>query len=149
MSYSAGEALILTKIQALTNYSANNTSRGNFVIVNSGKAKHYCILVPGPFSREQYGMGGNYRTTWITTAQIWIKLKGYQETLIALEDRRQEIIDQFDAFRKAGDATGNIQDVFVRAGAEIIEVQVPKGAVFLRQDLTIEWMEESSATLQE
>ena len=149
MSYADGEALILTKIQALTNFNAQNTSRGNFVLVNRGVSKNYCILTPGPFDREEYGFGGAYRTTWTTNAQVWIKLREYQDSIIALQQRRQEIIDQFDAFRKAGDTTNTIQDVFVVSGGEPIEVQIPKGAVFLRQDLVIRWMEESSATLQE
>jgi hypothetical protein len=149
MSYADGEVLIETKIQALTNFNAQNTSRGNFVIVNSGKSKHYCILTPGPFEREEYGFGGSYRATWVTNAQVWVKLKGYEETIIALQQRRQEIINQFDAFRKAGDTTNTIQDVFVVSGAEPVEIQVAKGAVFLMQELVIRWMEESSATLQE
>lgn len=149
MAYPDGESLILTKIQALSNFSASNTARGNFVLVNSGKSAHYCILVPGPFERELLAGRGRYCTTWQTIAQLWVRINNYQSDTINLQNRRQEIIGQFDQYRKAGDTTGNIQDVFVKTGRDPSEVTTNKGALFLVQELVIEWKEESLVTLQE
>ena len=154
MTYSAGEALILTKIQTLTNFGTTNTSRGKMTILNTGKSAHYCILLPAPFEREQYSLGAlgtatKYLTTWTTIAQVWVHLKKYGAAVLSMQDRRQEIINLFDEYPHAGDATNTIQDVFVRSGGEITEQSVKNVPVFLMQELTIEWKEESSATLKE
>ena len=155
MSYSDGEALILIQIQATTNFSANNTSRGKMIILNSGKSKHYCILLPGPFEREQHSLGAlgggtmKYLTTWTTVAQVWVHVKKFGADTISMQARRQEIIDRFDAMRLAGDTTNTIQDVFVRSGGEINEMSLKNAPVFLMQELIIEWKEESNVTLLE
>ena len=55
-NYSAGEALILKTIQATTSFSANNTSRANWKILNSGKSRQYVVLRAGAFERSQLGL---------------------------------------------------------------------------------------------
>ena len=148
-NYSAGEALILTAIQATTSFSTTNTSRANWKILNSGKSRQYVILRAGPFERSQLGLGAKYQTKWITYAEVWIRYIDDSTTQIALYEKRQEVIDKFDAERKAGDATGKIRDVFVRSSGEPEEMwnKGGNGPAFLRQELTIEWEEESETTL--
>lgn len=150
MAYAEIEALALTQIQATTNFSSTNTSRGIYNILNSGKAKSYCILRPGAFDHSQEGLGGKYITRWTVVAELWVHLRDYGVSLQALEARRSEIIARFDQYRLAGDSTGNVQDVTARFGSDVFEVFPPKGVPgWLRQDISIEVLEESSVTLQE
>lgn len=148
-NYSAGEALILTAIQAVSSFSSSNTSRANWKVLNSGKSRQYVILRAGPFERVQLGLGGTYQTTWTTFAEVWVRYIDDSTTQIALYEKRQEIIDKFDAERKAGDTTGRISDVFVKSSGEPEEMwkRGGNGPAFLRQELTIEWEEESETTL--
>lgn len=154
MTYSAGEALILTQIQATTNFNANNTSRGNWTILSSGKSKSYCIIFPGEAEREQHslGLGGSpmkYLTTWQTVAQVWVHLKKYTNASLVLQERRQEIIDRIDAWPRLADSLGVVQDAFVRSLGEITEQSNKNAPVFYMQELNIEWKEESNVTLAE
>ena len=50
MSYSAGEALILTRLQAISGstWTSNNSGRGTWYMLNTGKADHYAFIKPGP-----------------------------------------------------------------------------------------------------
>ena len=117
-NYSAGEALILTAIQATTSFSSTNTSRANWKILNKGTSRQYVILRAGGFERSQLGLGAKYETKWITIAEVWVRYIDDSTTQTALYSKRQEIINKFDAERKAGDTTGRIRDVFVRSGGE-------------------------------
>jgi len=150
MSYTAGEALILTQIQAVSGFSATNAVRGRWNLLSTGKAKYYCILRPGAHEEMQGGLGGFYHTRWTTIAEIWVSLKDYGADTATLEDARQGIIAKFRQKRKAGDTTGTIQDVTVRMSTDPFEMFPPNGRVaFLRQDLYIEWTEQTSVALQE
>ena len=103
----------------------------------------------GPFERASLGLGGSYESNWVTLAEVWQFYVDDGSTHSSLEADRQEIIDKFDAERKAGDTTGRIRDVFVRSGDEFEEMweRGGNGPQFLRTTLTIEWQEESSVTL--
>jgi hypothetical protein len=147
--YDAGEKLILAAIRTLNDFNANNSSQADWGILNSGKARDYIILRSGPFTRAQQGLGGSYETKWVTFSEVWVRYIDDGSTQIRLNDQRQQIIDLFDAERKAGDTTGRIRDVFVRSGGEQEEMwkRGGNGPAWLRQELTIEWSEESETTL--
>lgn len=150
MSYSAGEALILTQIQAISGFGTTNAVRGRWNQLSTGKAKTYCILRPGGHDESQGGLGGFYHTRWTTIAELWVHLKDYGADTVLLEDARQNIIAKFRARRKALDTTGTIQDVTVRMSTDPFEMFPPSGKLaFLRQDLFIEWTEQSSVALLE
>lgn len=157
MSYNDGEALIETRIQALSSFPAGSVSRANFNIVDQGKAKTYAILVPGPFTHTEDTLGGGmghrmlYLTTWTTVCQLWTVLGTSNTSMIDMQAKRQDIIETFDAWRKAGDSAGVIRNVIVQSGDDPKEI-VPEGRIFpimYRQDLNIVWQEENYATLQE
>jgi len=152
LAYSDGEALILTQIQATDDFNSSNSIRNNWNLLNNGKSAHYCIVRRGPFTRQQRGMGGSYLNRWITVAELWVKLIDYDQALLSIEQKEATISARFDAFRKAGDnAFGNIQDVFVRGGEEIVEMIPTAGRspTWVKQNLIIEWQEEANVTLQE
>ena len=151
MSYSAGEALILTQIQATSTFGSTNSSRANWKILNKGTARSHAIIRYGPFERQQNGMGGNYQTNWVTLCEVWVRYIDDSTTQIQLESAAAEIIERFDSWRLAGDSTGNIQDVFVRRGDEPQEMWTNNGdgPSWVRQILEIEWQELRTATIQE
>jgi len=151
MSYSDGEALILTQVQATTSFSSSNTSRANWKLLNKGKSGQYAILRPGEFEREHFGLGGNYSTNWVTICEVWVRYKDDSTSLTNLEAKSAEIIERFDEYRLAADGTGNVRDVFVRSGTEPEEMWTAggNGPSWLRQTLSIEWSEERTVTLAE
>lgn len=152
MTYSTGEALLLTQVQAISAFGTTTTSRGDWRILNKGGGRSYVILRPGTFTREQRGMGGTYLNNWTTVAEVWVRYKKDGSSMTELQGRRQDVIDRFDQYRKAGDSAGVIQDVFVRSGGEVEEMWPEsggRGIAYYRQNLIIEWAEEVDQTLQE
>jgi hypothetical protein len=152
-NYAAGEALILTAIQAISSFATDGNkikaSRGDWKLLNKGNSRDYCILRQGSFERAQQGLGGKYESNWITIAEVWVRYIDDSTTHTRLQSKAQDVIDKFDAERKAGDTTGRIGDVFVRSGGEPEEMwrRGGNGPAWLRQELVIEWSEESETTL--
>ena len=99
MAYADVEALALTQIRALSNFSSTNTSRGIYNILNSGASNTYCILRPGAFQNNHAGLGGHYTTMWTVIAELWVLLSDYGASIQVLEARRSEIIERFDQCR--------------------------------------------------
>ena len=151
MSYSAGEALILTQVQACASFDTTNTSRANWKLLNQGKSGRYAILAMGEFEHISHGMGGTYQTRWETLCEVWCRYIDDSSSLTTLEGLTQEIVDRFDAYRKAQDTTGLIQDVMVRRAARPTErwKTGANGPAWLMQELSIVWLEQSTVTLQE
>ena len=154
MSYAAGEALILTQIQACTGFDVNNAVRGIYTILNKGAAKSYAIIRPSTFTHTQSALGGmgktvQYTTEWVTVCELFVHLRDYGTSLAELAARRQEIINRFNAYPRAADTTGTVEDVMVVSGSEIVEVASQGTPVFLKQDLMIQWRENTNVTLQE
>jgi len=149
MSYSAGEALILTQLQAVTGFSSTNTSRGKWGLLNKGVSNHYGIIKPGAFTREQSAMGAN-ATLWTTIIQVWQRYKDDGDTMTDLETHVANIITRFDQYRKAADTTGTIIDVLINAGGEMQEMWNKDGGLsWLKQDITVTWLEHNNVTYAE
>lgn len=148
MSYSDGEALILAQIQKTDYFDTSNSSRYNWNVLNKS-AQQYAILQPGAFKHSSLGAGGSYQTVWTTVCEIWVPLKEYSRDMETLVDVRQAVIERFDAYRHAGDTTGTIQDVSVISGSEPVEMGKRGRTSHIKQNLIIQWTEESVITLQE
>ena len=149
MSYSAGEALILTQLQAVSSFSSTNTSRGKWGLLNTGKSDHYGIIKPGAFEREQGAMSMN-QTTWQTIIQIWQRYKDDGDSMTNLETHIWNILARFDQYRKAADTTGTIVDVFANRGGEMQEMWNKDGGLsWLKQEITITWLEQDNITYAE
>lgn len=164
MSYSDGEALILTQIKATSAYGATNTSRSDWKKLKKGTSQTYAILRYGGFPRHSQaslgGLGGSvkYETLWNTICEIWVRVKTTETSALqTLETNMQQIVAKFDARRKAGDSAGVVQDVKVVSGSEPLGQWktdrrgniIGTGPKWLKQDLRIEWIEENTVTLLE
>ncbi len=149
MTYVNGETLILTVLQGVTGFSSANTSRGKWGILNSGRDNNYGIIKPGSFEREQSAISANM-TTYQTIIQVWNRYKDDGTTLTDLEALVDSIIARFDARRKGLDTSGTIIDMFIASGREVEEMWNKSGGLsWLKQDLVVTWMEESTITYVE
>jgi len=157
MSYASGEALILTQIQSTDGFNSRNAVRGIYAVLNSGAAKSYAILRPSSFTNEQTGFGAalgashkaQYTVTWTTVCELYVHLRDYGSSLDELADRRQEIIDRFNAYPQAGDTTSAIEDCSVISAGDVYEIANQGTPVFLKQELVIQWKENTYVTIQE
>lgn len=149
MSYLAGEALVLTQLQAVTGFSSTNTSRGKWGILNSGKSDNYGIVKPGAFSRTEIAMSANL-TNWQTIIQVWQRYKDDGVTLTDLETLTDAVISRFDQYRKLGDTTGAIVESFITGGGEAQEMWNKSGGLsWLKQDLIVTWQEHTNVSYSE
>ena len=151
MTYSAGEALVLTVLQSASGFSAANTSRGKWGIRNKGTAAFYGIIRPGPFMRDNNSVGGKIvQTNWTTVIEVWQRYKEEGTSLTDLEANVAAVIAVFDPKRKLGDTTNTVQDAMITSGADVMEIGEPgQGPNWLKQEVSVVWKEETSVTLAE
>ena len=148
-NYAAGEALVLTQLQAVTGFSSINTSRGKWGILNSGQAAFYAIIKPGAFTREQAAMSANI-ATYQTIIQVWQRYKDDGDTLTDLEANVDLIIARFDQYRKLADTTSTLLDAILTNGGQVEEMWNQSGGLsWLKQDLIITWLDYDSVTYAE
>ena len=151
MSYTSGEALVLSRLQGISGgaWTSSNTSRGKWGLLNSGVSDHYAILRAGAGLNGGLGLSSSART-YATVIEVWqsyvddgtsyTNILGYMET----------ILDQFDAYRKLGDTGGTIQDSRCAKWDEVEEMWTKDGGPrWLRQKFYIEWVEENAITYAE
>ena len=149
MTYINGENRVLQVLLSTTGFSASNTSRGKWGILNSGRDNNYGIIKPGSFEREQSAISANM-TTYQTIIQVWNRYKDDGTTLTDLEALVDSIIARFDARRKGLDTSGTIIDMFIDNGREVEEMWNKSGGLsWLKQDLVVTWTEESIVTYVE
>lgn len=156
MTYITGEALILTQLTQCSSLNSTSTARGNYTILNTGKSKNYAVIRPGPFTNDQSSTGGmgtptiQYTREWHTVCEVFSSLQqaGYSQAFANLATTRDEIVAQFDQYRKAGDTTGAIEDCSAKSGDDIIEVSY-SGLNFLTTQVNIIWRENVYEVQQE
>lgn len=138
MSYSAGEANILTLVQACSSFSTANTSRGDWKVLNKGKSSTYAILRPGrsPVDRASRNV---MQFRWRTVIEVWERYKLDATTRTNLEGRVQEIAAKIAAYPHLNGATATNSDV-IEIG-DLLEMWTRSGIAWLRQDITVEWWE--------
>lgn len=148
MSYSDGESLALTQLQAVSGFSTSNTSRGKWLLLNTGKSDHYGILKPGKWRKSDRSPVG---TIWQTIICLYQRYKDDGTSLIALEDSAAAVKLRFDQYRKLADTTGTISDSQPISGSEVTEVWTKggNGPSWLKQEIVIEWSEENHVTYAE
>jgi hypothetical protein len=150
MSYSAGEALWLTRLRALSQFNTSNSTRGKFGIRNSGKSDHYAILVPGPWDRTYIGMNTRM-DTFRTIIQLWQRYIDDGTTMTDLEALVDAVLAELDTYPRIGDTTGNIIDAAI---VEVRELQMilaepGGGPAWLLVELVGEWHEQTAVTFAE
>ena len=148
MGYTDGEALLLTRVQALTNFDSTNTRRANWLVLNKGKKAHYAILRPGEFTTEWITVT-RYIANWATVIEIWQRYaaKAPGTAYTDLLSRVKEVIDGLVQYPHLG---GSISDSTIESGGEVMEMWVKAGVPqWLKWEITVRWKEENSVSLQE
>lgn len=148
MSYKHGEELVLDTLRMVAGgvWGPDNSSRGKWGILNSGKSDHYAIVKPGSFTNAFTAMAAS-TVTWTTLIEVWVKYTEDGDTLERLEDLSEALIVQFNNNPHLGDQFDHVLDSSITGGSPVDE-RWRKGAdgpAWLRQTFTVTWMEELNA----
>lgn len=154
--YAAGEALLLTQLQKHASFTTQNSNRGNWKALNSGKSSYYVILRPGAFEIEMQSIGGvganataTEHTMWVTQCMVYERYKDESTSIANLEARVEDVIEQLQAWRNLGDTGDTILKARVASGGEVEQVADDKGGMWLRWIINVEWQEERTVTYSE
>lgn len=145
MSYLSGEALILAEVQSCSGFDANNTSRGNWLVLNRGGGDHYAILRPGAFETEWITYT-KYLARYTTVIEIWQRYKDDATTKTNLYGHIANIMALMTTPR-IGDTTNVISDSSITGAAEPVERWTKDGGpVWLTWEVQFRWTEEIEVT---
>jgi hypothetical protein len=151
MSYTAGEALILTRLQAISGsvWASTNSARGKWTQLNSGVADHYAVLKQGAGTNDGLSFSATLRR-YTTVIEIWMSYLDDGSSYTNLLAYHEAIVDMFDQYRKLGDSTGTVQDARCTRWDAVEEMWTKGGGPrWLRQNLYVEWQEENAVTYAE
>jgi len=147
MSYQAGEALWLARLRDMSQFDGNNSGRGNWKLLNTGKASQYAILKPGEHTREMMSITTRLNH-YQTIIQLWQKYTEDGQSLIDLETLTSAVIAYIDTWPRLTDTTNSIQGAKINTIRELQQVP-PDGPVWILAELVGEWDEEQSVTFAE
>lgn len=147
MSYTAGESLLLTAVQACTGFAATNTSRANWLVLNSGKSDHYAILRPGEFAIEWISPTV-YVANYTTVIELWQRYKDDGTSQTSLYGHMASLMTGLMPENTLDDTSGLLQDATIRGGGEPQEMVRGRdtGPSWLKWELTVEWKDEIEVT---
>jgi len=147
MGYSDGEALILTRVQACSNFDSTNTDRTDWKKLNTGNSDHYAILRPGEF-RINWMALSSYHAVWTTVIELWMKYTDDGTTQASLYGYLNDLFAIL-AYPHMGDSS-TVLDANITGGPEPQEMWPRSGGpVWLRWNINIEWTEETNVTFSE
>lgn len=150
MSYADGEAKLLTVVSSTFGFSAQTVSRGDWKLLNKGRAARYAIIKPGDCTREWISFSA-YRATNRAIIQVWERYKDDGTSLTTLEGFTDLFEQNIMASRRLGDTTK--QTVLDANIVEVREVQEMwtkgGGPQWLRQDVVVEWIEIEQITFSD
>jgi hypothetical protein len=151
MSYTLGEGLILTKLQAISGsvWTSANSARGKWTQLNSGASDHYAILKMGAGTNDPFALSTTLRN-YTTVIEVWVSYTDDGTSYTNLLAYQEAILDQFDAWRKLGDTTGTVQDARCTKWDAVEERWIKGGGPrWLKQAFYIDWQEENAVTYLE
>ena len=150
MSYTAGEALLLTRVRAISGYDTNNTSRANWLVLNNGKAAYYVILRPGAFTMPWLTYR-SYLATYTTIIELWQKYTNDHESHTNLYTHLNEITSSLQLYPHLGNgANSTILDAEITGAPEPQEMWTSGGGPkWLRYSITLTWKQEEIVTFAE
>jgi len=147
MSYSTGEALLLTRVQACTGFDTNNTSRCNWKILNKGKSDHYAILRPGAFNIEWHALSA-YTAHWTTIIEVWQRYKDDSTSQTNLYSHIANLM-AIMTYPYLGDHT-TVVDSSIEGADEPEEMWTQGGGPgWIRWQLRVAWQEQAEVTYVE
>ncbi len=150
-NYPTIEGYWLTRLRVMTQFDQNNSARGKWSLLNSGKASRYAILKPGARTRRESGLAGQKMESMQTVIQVYQRYKDDGTSLTDLETLTEAIINELDTYPYIGDTGSSV------VGAHIVEVREYQeilasdggGPLWLLAELVGETNEETNVTLAE
>lgn len=108
----------------MADFNSDNTSRGDFKILNSGASDHYAVLFKGEISnRERIGLRMNV-IQQETVIRVYQRYKNDGTSQIALQDLIDSIKTALNPVRIIGDTTGTIQSAMIVEERDMMQVPV-------------------------
>lgn len=146
MSYSSGEADILTRLQAMTNWNVDNTSRQDWKILSSGKDSEYVVLRPGEPINEYISIGARTaKTTWSTFCEFFRRYETSADP-VALQALVDDFLREIEKYPHLGEGvTSNIQSAVLADGNPMQEI-IYNNVLWSKWEVRIEWQEERQVT---
>lgn len=144
MTYSDGEALILTRLRVMEQFDAGNSARAKWGILNSGAAAQYAILRPAPFENDYDSMDhAHVRTRWRTVIELWQRYVDDGTSAIALQELLQDTLEYLEGDPDFGGTEGAVYG-YPAGGGDMLEVwqRNGDGPSWLKWELYVDWYEE-------
>lgn len=151
MSYQAGEQLILDTLRVLPEYTAENSARVNWLLLNTGKGGFYAILKPGESTEEIMGLGhGSVHISQQTIIEVWRLYQGVADA-VSLESEVETIKAHFRTYPHIGGGASSLYLDARVAGSSPMALKwlSEGGARWVEQDIIISWLEQQNITLAE
>ena len=147
--YSDVEALWLERVRALSGYNGNNTSRGNWGILNNGKSDRYVILKPGAHLREMNALGGSRLETYQTVLEVHQKYRDDGTTLTTLEAAVNTLIDSLDEYPRLNQTGTTVRKGEIIEVREVLGYPDPQAPSWLVCELVGQTDEEKAITIKD
>ena len=145
MSYATGEALLLTRVQACTNFSSTNAVSAKWDVLNSGKSAFYAILRAGK-STLAWTTLAQYIITWRCVVEVWQHYEDDGTTAASLYGHVGNLLGVL-TYPHLG---GGMDDSTIEEIGECEEMWTKGGGpAWLRQTITVAWQEETNVTFNE
>jgi len=141
MSYSTGEAAILETLKLHADYSASNTSRADWRVLDSGQNSHYAVLRMGESVNSQLTIQQAF-TTWRTDIMLYERYTVDGITAVALQGHVQTVIEHLEKYPTLEGLSINAQIISVGAMEQI--QMIANGPMWARSIIAVEWNEERS-----
>lgn len=145
MTYSTGEALLLTRVRACTGFTSTNTTRADWKVLNGGKSDHYAILRPGGFELQWQTLGMAV-LRYTTVIEVW---QQYIDDATSYTNLYGYVAALYDilSYPHLG---GAIQDSTITSAEEPEQMwRTEGGPGWLRWSIRVDWQEEQTVTFAE
>lgn len=148
MSYTTGEADVLTRLRACTGFDSTNTSRGDWGILNSGKSDHYGIIRMGEFN-HRWMSSNMYQAQWTTIIEIWQRYTDDTATRTNLYGYLANVVSGLLTYRYLGDSA-TVEDANIDSGDEPQRAwEKDGGPMWLFITVRVRWDETSTVSFAE
>ena len=151
MSETAGMTLISTIVKKINGFDSANVKVAEWGILNSGAARVYAIIRPGPATRPRASFGvreNNYQTV----IEVWYRFIDDGSSVTGLLGYVDLVAAEVDKYPELGDATGTIRRSAEAAGLGEMSEQWREngdGPSWLKRDVMVNWTQESEVTYAE
>lgn len=146
MGYAAGEARLLTIVQATSGFSSSNTSRADWGILNKGRASVYAVVVHAGTASDFFTLAC-YRDVHTAAVEIWQRYVNDGSTATNLQANVDAVRAKINTYRHGSDSSGATLDFGAVETGEIEEMWNRSGGPhWLRQIIRVQWQELVSPT---